>query len=135
MPANATILGVRPDVAFLGGSTVQPVMVSSAVTIPHGVYFEYPMPAKLYTASGAAQIVGQLAALYEDLFGMAGVVDATWTQEATPAGQLKTHSLIYVESTSGNSSGVIDFPAYPDPTKAGEQVAALVAELDAAEAS
>lgn len=135
MADNFTLLGVRPDVAFLGGATVRPVMVSSATTKPHGVYFEYAMDSKIYTAVRAASVITSIAGLYEDLFGMPGVVDGVWTQEVTAAGQLTNHTLIYVQSSSGNSSGVIDFPAYPDPTKASEQVAALVAELDAAEAS
>lgn len=135
MGANYTILGVRPDVAFVGGATVKPVMVSAATTKPHGVYFEWAADAATYTPAGGALLVGQIAALYEHLFEIPGVVDASWTQEVTPAGQLRYHSLIYVQSTSGNSSGVVDYPGYPDPTNVGAQVAALVADLDAAEGS
>jgi hypothetical protein len=135
MAANYTINGVRPDVAFIGGSTVRPVMVSSVTTKPHGVYFEFPLDTQVYTAQAGAQFAGQLATLFEELFGFPGVTAATWTQEVTQAGQLQSHTLIYVDSSSGNSSGIVDYPAYPDPTNVSEQVAALRAELDAAEAS
>ncbi len=72
--------------------------------------------------------------VYELLFEIPGVSDVEWTQEPTSAGQLQDHVIVYVVSTSGNSSASIDVPysQFTQDIIAGK-VEKLRGQLDAAE--
>lgn len=135
MAETFTILGTRKDVEFLGGTTTREVYVSAVQTAPHGVYFESRIDAADFTAARAKEQARGFTIVYALLFDIPGVADVAWTQQETPAGQLQDHIIVYVISTSGNSSGTIDVP-YSAWTQ--DHVAALVKklrdELDAAEA-
>ncbi len=134
--ASYTILGTRPDVEFLGGQRTKPVMVVSVLTTAHGVYFETRIDTKDYTATVAKENANGFTIVYELLFDIPGVADVGWAQEATPAGQLQDHVIVYVSSSSGNSSGIVDVP-YSQFTqdKVAAKVGALRDQLDAAEGS
>jgi len=134
--ASYTILGTRPDVEFLGGQRTKPVMVVSVVTTTHRVYFETRIDTKDYTAQVAKENANGFTIVYELLFDIPGVEDVGWAQEATPAGQLQDHVIVYVASSSGDSSGIVDVP-YSQFTqdKIAAKVGALRDQLDAAEGS
>lgn len=133
--AGYRIVGQRPDVEFLGGQETRAVMVVSVVTDDHGVYFETRIATADYTAAVAKQNANGFTIIYEDLFTIPGVADVGWAQEVTPAGQVQDHVIVYIASTSGNSSGIVDVP-YSQFTQeqVAARVAALRAELDDAEA-
>jgi hypothetical protein len=132
--AGYTILGTRPDLEFLGGTRTKPVMVVSVVTQEHGVYFETRIDTVDYTADVARQNANGFTIIYELLFQIPGVSDVGWAQEATPAGQLQDHVIVYVSSSSGQSSGIVDVPysQFTQDIIAGK-VKTLRAELDATE--
>ena len=110
MADTYTILGTRPDVEFLGGTLTRNVMVVSVLTREHSVYFETRIPSKDYTAQVAKENAFGFTIVYELLFDIPGVAAVTWSQQTTDTGQLQDHVLIYVESTSGNSSGIVNVP-------------------------
>lgn len=132
--ASYTILGVRPDVEFLGGQRTKPVMVVSVVTQAHGVYFETRIATSDYTAEVAKENANGFTIIYELLFTIPGVSDVGWAQETTPAGQLQDHVIVYVASTSGESSGIVDVPysKFTQDYVAGK-VKALRSQLDDSE--
>ena len=110
MADTYTILGVRPDVEFLGGTLTRNVMVVEVLTKAHNVYFETRIPTKDYTAEIAKENAYGFTIVYQLLFDIPGVADVTWAQQQTATGQLQDHVIIYVSSSSGNSSGILNVP-------------------------
>jgi hypothetical protein len=130
-----TIVGVRPDVLLVGGQQIQSVMTISVRTNAHGIYFEAQTLASLYKPATVNDIAHIGTQELEALFGHDGVTSVAWTQEVTDAGNLEDHILIYVQSTSGNSFGIVDVLfATVSNASTGDQIAALRASLDATEA-
>lgn len=134
--ADYTIVTQYPDVEVIGGTQTQDVQRVGAVTNEHGVYFETTLArADATTANIKAQVNGYTI-VYEMLFDIPGVADVQWTQEPTPAGLLADHFIVYVESTSGNSSAPLDFPlVHLNQDYVAPRVAKLRASLDATEAA
>lgn len=132
--ADYQIVTQYPDVEVIGGTQTRDVQVIGAVTNEHGVYFETRLPRKNATTTNIRDQVNGFAIIYEMLFEIPGVADVEWTQEPTAAGQLADHVRVYVESTSGESSGVLDF-AYArfNQTVIAAAVKKLRASLDATE--
>lgn len=134
MAATYTILGTRPDVEFLGGTLTRNVMVVSVLTRPHNVYFETRIPSKEYTAEIAKENANGFTIVYELLFDIPGVAAVTWAQQVSDTGQLADHVLIYVDSTSGNSSGILNVPYSQFAQElVAPKVSALRGQLDDAE--
>lgn len=128
-------LTTRPDVEFLGGNQVRDVIVLSAWTVPHDIYFEARYPAAGWQPSFAKSTALGYSLTFESLFTLPGVDDVAWTQVETSTGFLQDGALIYVESTSGLSSDSVFVPYSKlgiDPQASGNQpgfVAAIVAAL------
>lgn len=136
MADNYAIVTQYETVEFLGGTRTRDVIAVGVRTAAHGVYFEFRVPKATYTAAIATQNANGFAIVYEDLFQIAGVDGVEWTQEPTPAGQLEDHVIVYVQSSSGNSSSSINVPYSQFAQELiAPKVAALVAQLDAAEAA
>lgn len=104
------IKGQYPDVEVVGPSKTQNVQVIQAQTTEHNVYFETSLPRNIATTANIKLQVNGLATHFEQLFDIAGVADVQWAQEATPAGLLEDHVIVFVSSTSGESQGQLDFP-------------------------
>ena len=136
-------LTTRPDVEFLGGNQVRDVIVLSAWTVPHEIYFEARYPAAGWKPEFAKSTAIGYSLTFESLFTLPGVEDVAWTQVETATGFLRDGALIYVSSSSGNSSDNVFVPYSKlgiDSQASGNQpgfvaaiVAALRAKLDAIE--
>lgn len=134
--ANYQIVTQYPDVQVLGGSKTQDVQTIGVVTSPNSVYFETSVPLAQATTSNLKYTAQSYRDIYELLFTFPGVSAVQWYQQPNDSGLLVDHVRIYVTSTSGNSTSVIDIPysqlgEYED----GKKIAALRASLDATEAS
>ena len=135
-------LSVTPDVEFIGGAKVRPVLVASGFTVPHDIYFEYRYPSASYTPQDVRAAALGYSLIIEDLYQIAGVAAVSWTQIETPQGLLQDGVNITVSSTSGNSSDDLVIPfsklsqnvSGPGVVSAETQVADLRAKLDAIEA-
>lgn len=121
-------------VEFLGGTQTRPVIAIGVRTHEHGVYFEFRLPKADYNAANVKNDANGFTIVYELLFEIPGVSDVEWTQEPTSAGQLQDHVIVYVVSTSGNSSASLDVPysQFTQDIIAGK-VEKLRGQLDAAE--
>lgn len=121
-------------VEFLGGTQTRPVIAVGVRTHEHGVYFEFRLPKADYNAANVKNDANGFTIVYELLFEIPGVSDVEWTQEPTSAGQLQDHVIVYVVSTSGNSSASLDVPysQFTQDIIAGK-VEKLRGQLDAAE--
>lgn len=130
-----TIVTQYETVEFLGGTQTRPVIAVGVRTQDHGVYFEFRLPKPDYNVANVKNDAEGFSIVYELLFEIPGVSDVEWTQEPTTAGQLQDHVLVYVVSTSGNSSASLDVP-YSQFTqeKIAAKVKALRGQLDATEA-
>lgn len=134
MAGNFTILDTYPDTQTLGGTRTQPVYGIRFQTHPHNVVAIIYAPRANFTAQVAADYALALATGIEELFGEPAVADVAWSQVQTPAGELTPHLSIYVTSTSGNSTGVVevDYPPFNAPLFM-QDAAALRQTLDATE--
>jgi hypothetical protein len=138
-------LTTRPDVEFLGGNKVRDVIVLSAWTVPHEIYFEARYPAAGWQPSFAKSTAVGYSLTFESLFTLPGVEDVAWTQQETATGFLRDGALIYVQSTSGNSDDNVFVPysklgidseaSSNQPGFVAAIVAALRKKLDAVEGS
>jgi hypothetical protein len=134
--ASYDIVGQYPDVIVLGTGKTQDVQVIQVQTKPHGVYFETSLSRQNATTANIKNQVAGFSLIYEMLFDIAGVADVQWTQEPTAAGQLEDHVIVYVESTSGDSTAQLDFPyAQFNQDVIEPRVASLRSSLDATEAA
>ncbi|HEX4672054.1 MAG TPA: hypothetical protein VH279_07285 [Solirubrobacteraceae bacterium] len=97
-------------VEFLGGTQTRPVIAVGVRTQVHQVYFEFRLPKGDYNSANVKNDATGYTIIYELLFTIPGVVDVEWTQEPTAGGQLEDHVVVYIESSSGNSTTSIDFP-------------------------
>lgn len=132
--ADYTIVTQYPDVEVLGGTKTQDVQRFGVVTGGHGVYFESSLPRKDATTKNIHDQANGFTIVYELLFTIPGVADVQWTQEPTAGGLLQDHVIVYVESTSGNSSAPLDFPySQFNQDTIAPKVKALRASLDATE--
>lgn len=136
MADTYTIVGQYPDVLVLGSGKTQDVQVIQVVTSPSGIYFETSLTRQNATSANIRNQVAGFASLYEAAAAVPGVAAVQWTQEPTRGGLLEDHVIFYVVSTSGESEGVINV-SYTDftPTRYKPRIKALVAALDATEAS
>lgn len=136
MAANYTGLTQRPGVQFIGGTQTRNVQIVGITTQPHGVYFEFQLPDAAATAANVKSSANGFASIIEALFEINGVAGIEWTQEPTTSGQLADHLLITVQSTSGDSTALLDepFSQLTQQNVAGK-VTPIVEALDDAEAS
>ena len=129
------VLYTRPDVESLGGTNTRAVQVVGARTKPHGVVFELRAPATQSTPDEIAGGLLSLAVTFEGFFAFAGVADVSWYEKVTDAQQLEDRALLYITSSTGYSSNVIDLPYYDWTDEfVGPAVAAMRAYLDKLEA-
>jgi hypothetical protein len=135
MASWGSVVVQYPGVVFLGGTQTQDVIFVGYTTAPHGVYFEVPIPQTVYTSSIVNDYGEGYSGTIEQAFAVPGVVGAEWTQTPTPASELQSNLVIYVQSASGNSQASFSLPfadLTPDKISAGAKP--LIAQLDASEA-
>ncbi len=129
--ANYSIVTQYPDVEVIGGAQTQDVQVIGVLTAEHSVYFEIRLPRASATTAFIRQEANAFTIIYELVFTAPGVSDVQWTQEPTAGGLLEDHVIVYVTSTSGNSTGVLDFSyGHFNQDYIGPKVAALRTALD-----
>jgi len=135
MANDYSIVTQYETVEFLGGTQTRPVIAVGVRTAVHNVYFEFRLPKADYNSANVQNDANGFTIIYELLFTIPGVVDVEWTQEPTVSGQLEDHVVVYVQSTSGNSSVSLDFP-YSQFTQSfvAARVALALEQMDAAEA-
>ena len=124
-----------PGVVFLGGTQTQDVTFVGYTTSPSGVYFEVPIPQTVYNATQVQDYGIGYSGSIESVLAYPNVVGGEWTQTPTAAGELTSNLVVYVQSDSGNSQSSISnpFATMTEPVFEAK-IAALVAELNAAEA-
>ncbi len=131
-----TIVTQYPDVEVVGNTQTKAVQVIGVVSIPNEVYFEVRVPRAQATTANIQATAQSYRDIYELVMDEPGVADVTWRQEPTVAGQLQDWVTIYVTSSSGDSTGVIDVPfAKLGTTLSGGKIAALRKSLNATEAT
>jgi hypothetical protein len=135
MAAGFTVVGQREDIEFLGGTQTRAVVAVSAVTKPHGVYFETRILRTSYSATVVKNVAQAWAALIEQMFDIDGVAGQQWSQVPTSSGELRDTITVTVESKSGQSSASLDFPFdHLVPEFVSGPIASLRKQLDDAEA-
>lgn len=97
-------------IEFLGGTQTRSVIAVGCRTHVHDIYFEFRIVKKDYNSANVHNDANGYTIIYELLFTIPGVVDVEWTQEPTQGGQLQDHVIVYIESTSGDSTTSISFP-------------------------
>ncbi len=134
--ANYEIIGQYPDTEVIGGAKVRDVQVIQAVTSPSEIYFEVRVPRSQASTSYLKYTAQSYRDIYETLAAIAGVADVQWSQRPTQAGNLTDWVTLYVESDSGESTGVIDIPfSGIAALTGGTRIPQLVAALNATEAA
>jgi hypothetical protein len=134
--ANYAIVTQYPDVEVVGNTQTRDVQVIGVVTQPNQIYFEVRVPRKQATTSYLKYTAQSYRDIYELIAAEPAVADVTWRQEPTLSGQLQDWITIYVTSTSGDSTTVIDIPfSKLGDTYSSEKIAAMRKALDATEAS
>lgn len=134
--ANYSIVMQQPDVEVVGGTQTQDVQTIGVITDPSGIYFEVSIPRAQATTSYLKYTAQSYRDIYELVAAKPFVADVQWRQEPTQVGTLVDYVTIYVVSTSGASTGVIDIPyAKLGATLEADKIGALHAALDATEAS
>jgi hypothetical protein len=130
---TSSILTQYAGVLSLGGTATQDVVFVGVVTNGHGVYFEFPIPQKTYSAALAKQYAQGYTGTVESAFQVDGVVGLQWVQIPSN-GQLLSAFVVTYESTSGNSTNNVTTPFDKLlPVTLGPVVAKGIAELDDAE--
>jgi hypothetical protein len=134
--ANYQIISQYPDVQVLGGGSTKDVQTIGVLTSPNNVYFETSVPIAQATTSYLRYTAQSYRDIYELLFDYLATDAVEWYQVPNASGLLVDHVRIYVTSSSGASTSVIDIPysqlgQYEDGTK----IAALRQALDNTEAS
>lgn len=134
MASTYEVITQYETVEFLGGTQTRPVIAVGVRTKEHGVYFEFRLPKGDYNAANVKNDANGFTIIYELLFDIPGVADVEWTQEPTTSGQLADHVIVYVVSSSGNSSASLDVPysQFTQEIIAGK-VKTLRGQLDAGE--
>jgi hypothetical protein len=135
MASWGTVVVQYPGVVFLGGTQTQDVTFVGYSSKPSGVYFEVPIPQTVYSAKTVSDYGLGYVGSIETMLALPGVVGGEWTQTPTPAGELTSNLVVYVQSDSGNSQGSIAVPFGDLEVPAwNDKIAALRTELNAAEA-
>jgi hypothetical protein len=135
MASWGTVVVQYPGVVFLGGTQTQDVTFVGYVTSPSGVYFEVPIPQTVYSSAQVQDYGIGYSGSIESVLAYPNVVGGEWTQTPTPAGELTSNLVVYVQSDSGNSQSSISNPFATMTEPAFQQkIADLVSELNAAEA-
>ncbi len=134
MANNYDVVVQYETIEFLGGTQTRPVIAVGCRTHLHNIYFEFRIPKGNYNSANVHNDANGYTIIYELLFTIPGVVDVEWTQEPTQGGQLADHVIVYIESTSGDSTTSIDFPySQFNQDYIEARVAHAIQGLDAAE--
>jgi len=134
--ANYTNLATREEVEYVGGTQTRNVVAVSAISKPHGVYFEFRIPRADLATHQPATLAEAYGGVVEDIFKNPNAVGAEWAQTVNAAGLLQDEMVIYVQSDSGNSSASFTLSFYAlDPARVSGLVDALAAQLNALEAT
>jgi hypothetical protein len=135
MADTFTILTQRPTLISQGGNkSVAGVEVGMA-THPSGIYVEFDVAEKGYSAQIVNAAALGWASIYETVAGLPNVAGVGWGQVQNTAGNLDTVVVITVTSTSGNSLAQLTVPVTQlGPKLHQAQINALHTQLDDAEA-
>lgn len=102
----------------------------------HGVYLEFRVPDKVYSAQQVKDYATGYTGTVEQMFELAGVIGVQWFQDATPANQLADMALVTVESDSGDSQQQFQIPFRSfTPANVEKQAKPIIAKMNAAEAT
>lgn len=124
-----------PTRQLIGGTATRAVMSVAYITKPSGIYFEQLIPRSIYAPSIVEAVGLSYSTIFETLVTVPGVIGVQWTQIQKPDGTNADGAIIYVGSSSGNSS--IDFTVALTALGAdlqAKEIRALRAQLDKAEA-
>lgn len=128
------VVAQYPTTQFIGGTQTQEVVAVGIVTKPSGIYVEFLVPQKGYSANVVdAAALGQ-ATIFETVASLPAVAGVQWAQTQNAAGYLVEVVIITVASTSGNSSAQLTVPVVQlGPQLHKAQILALRKQLDDAE--
>lgn len=134
MATDFSVVEQRPGLQAIGGTQTQDVVFVGILTNPSGIYVEFPVLQKGYSAEIVDGAALGWATIAETLAAQPNVVGVQWTQLVNAANQLVSAWVITVASTSGNSAAQITVENNrlgPGLDKAA--IANLHAELDKSE--
>lgn len=103
------VIGTRPGTEFLGGTNTRPVVVVEAATKPNGIYFEFNIPQKDFTAQSVAGPALSWSTIYETVAGLPWVTGVQWSEAPNVSQELAAQVTITVASSSGNSESQLTF--------------------------
>lgn len=127
-------LHVIRTVELLGGAKTQDVYEVSTSTTPGNVYFQFRVPVYLADPGSLRATAEAMSVSIESVLSLTGVVGMEYVQDVNQANLLVDYMLIYVTSSSGESSDYLRWPlASIDLRVVATPVAALIAKLDAFE--
>lgn len=102
----------------------------------HGVYLEFRIPDKYYSAKQVKDYATGYTGTVEQIFETKGVVGLQWYQDSTPSNQLGDFALITVESDSGDSQQTFSILFRNlTPANVAAKAKPLIARMNAAEAT
>jgi hypothetical protein len=123
-----------PTVEFLGGSQTRDVMAVGYVTKPSLIYFEARIPRSQYSAQQVKNYGIGYSGTIESVAAVDGVAGMQWVQSQQPDGTLLDQMVIFVSSSSGNSSASFTQPFGSLTAEfVAPKVSKLRGQLDAAE--
>lgn len=125
-----------PTVQFLGGQQTQDVIAVGITTRGHGVYVQFDIPRRIYSAQELKNYATGYTGSVEQFFEIPGITGIAWSQQPNAGGNLVAVLTFTVESTSGISAATFTVPlASATDTLVKQQASKLRAELNASEAS
>lgn len=134
MAGGYEILSSETTVELLGATDVQDVFQVTARAQPSGVVFNVRFPPIIDNPQSIRDILGEWAGWYNDLAALPHVAGLVNLQDIDAAGQINDVTQVTVRSTSGKTNYTITVPGEDiGSPKAGDDVAAAVANLDALE--
>jgi hypothetical protein len=99
--ASYTPKGTNRTIQVLGAGSVLDVQVISAATVPHGVYFEYPVPYSAWLGNTEDQLIAPIAEAIESRLGNDFIAGAVFTQ-TVDVNQLLADAIEFTVQLPGN---------------------------------
>lgn len=125
-----------PVIETHGASGTENATAVGIETNGHGVYLEFRIPDKFYSAAQVKDYATGYTGTVEQLFETQGVVGVQWYQDVTPSNQLGDFALITVASDSGDSQQTFSV-AFRElkPSVVAAKAKPIIAAMNAAEAT
>lgn len=125
-----------PVIETHGASGTENATAVGIETNGHGVYLEFRIPDKYFSAAQVKAYATGYTGTVEQMFDIPGVIGLQWYQDQTPSNQLGDFALVTVETESGDSQGTfsVNFRELK-PAVVEARAKPIIAKLEAVEAT